>query len=344
MSFSARAPSARVGELVTAALADAGLPVGAFAVVHGVDAGRAALQDPRIQAGAFTGSVAGGRTLFDLAAARPVPIPFYGELGSINPVVVMPEAAVNGAEELAAGLVASFTQGTGQFCTKPGLVLVPAGSPLVQASAQRVSTVAPGPMLGDRLRTAYRDGRDRMAVAPGIRVLAFPDGDEDAPGAWARPALFSTDVATLLAAPNLLLAENFGPSTVLIEWSDPADVLAAVDILEGSLTATLHAHPADDPELIARLATALTRRCGRLIWGGWPTGVAVSWAMHHGGPYPATTAAAYTSVGAAAVSRFVRPVCYQAVPEQFLPPELCENNPLGIVRRVDGRLVPAARS
>jgi NADP-dependent aldehyde dehydrogenase len=337
------ATSLRTAELVSAALASAGFPAGAFALVNGVDAGREALLDPRVRAGAFTGSLAGGRALFDLAAGRPEPIPFYGELGSINPVVITPAAAAARTDELADGLTGSFTLGTGQFCTKPGLVFVPAGSGLPAAVAERVGGLPAGPMLGDRLASGYRDGRDALAGTSGVRTLAFPPGDESAPGAWARPAVFGTDVATFLRDPSVLLTECFGPATVLVEWASADELLAALERLEGSLTATIHADDADDPALVAMLAHTLPRRCGRLVWGGWPTGVAVTWAMHHGGPYPATTMPAFTSVGAAAVARFLRPVSYQNVPDRLLPAVVREANPLGIVRRVDGAVVLAGQ-
>jgi NADP-dependent aldehyde dehydrogenase len=324
-----------VAQIVTAALRDAGLPAGAFAVIHGVTAGTVALQDPRVRAAAFTGSVAGGRALFDLASGRPDPIPFYGELGSINPVVVTPRAVAERRDAIADGLVASFTQGVGQFCTKPGLVFVPAGSGLTEAVTERVAGTTSAPMLGPRLRDAFTRGRDALTGADGVRELASGSAAPDA-GAWAQPVVYGTDTSVFQTDPERLRTECFGPATVLVEWADADDLKAALRHLEGSLTATIHAAADDDEALLADVLPALTDQAGRVIWNGWPTGVAVTWAMQHGGPYPSSTAAQTTSVGSASVARFLRPVSYQDLPDRLLPPELQEANPLGIVRRVDG--------
>lgn len=330
--------SARVGDLLSGALTGYGAPAGSCAVVHGVRSGVDALRDRRISAAAFTGSLSGGRALFDIAAARPDPIPFYGELGSINPVVITAAALARRADELVEGLVASFTLGVGQFCTKPGVVLVPAGSGFEHSVAARAAAVAEAPMLTAGLRDAFR--REVLAVAGSgaAHRLLEADGDGERSGAWQQPTVLYADAADLIADPGTLLSECFGPATLVVGWADEAELGRALQVLPGSLTATLHAEAGDDR---AGLGAALAARAGRVLFGGWPTGVAVSWAQHHGGPYPATTDPLHTSVGAAALHRFLRPVTYQDAPEEALPPELRDDNPLGILRRVDGSLTRA---
>lgn len=325
--------SERTGELVAGALESAGAPAGAFAVLHGVEAGPAALRDPRVKAAAFTGSVPGGRALFDIASSRPEPIPFYGELGSINPVLVTRAAALARGDEIARGLVGSFTLGTGQFCTKPGLVLVPADTGFEDRVRPLVAAAPAGVMLAPRLREAFRRERDSLTGVAAVAVLAR-GAQAEASGAWETPLLLVTGAADLIADPGLA-HECFGPSTLLVRYA-PDELDAALAVLPGSLTATLHAEPDEDG--VADLMAALAARAGRVLWGGWPTGVAVSWAQHHGGPYPSTTAPLHTSVGAASLTRFLRPVSFQGAPDAVLPPELRDRNELGIMRRVDGVL------
>jgi NADP-dependent aldehyde dehydrogenase len=327
--------SAAVAGLVTDALAVAGAPQGAFDCVVGFDAGRDLVGDPAIRAAAFTGSLSGGRALFDLASARPEPIPFYGELGSVNPVLVMPEAGRARATEVADGLVASFTLGVGQFCTKPGVVLAPRGGDLLAALADRVGRADPGAMLNAGIAARFRDGAAALAGTARVETLATARPTDDG---TVSPLVLRTDVAGLLGSGDMLLEECFGPVCLVVEYEDDAALARVVAALPGSLTATVHAEPGD-LTAVRDLLPRLRASAGRIVWNGWPTGVAVNWAMHHGGPWPSTTASVHTSVGATAIRRFLRPVAYQDLPEALLPPALHDANPLNLVRRVDGRMV-----
>ncbi|MDQ1008765.1 NADP-dependent aldehyde dehydrogenase [Streptomyces sp. V4I23] len=326
--------SARTAHHVTAALGTAGAPHGTFALIAGLDAGRRALQDPHIKAAAFTGSTRAGRALSDLASARPEPIPFYGELGSINPVFVTERAVAARGERLVEEYVASFTQGAGQFCTKPGLLLLPAGHGLDQQLADAVARVVPARMVSESVHAGYTTGLRRLSEVPGVRTL---HGGAPAPEPAAAPALLSVPLAVLRAHAAELLTECFGPMSFVVEYEDEADLAPFAAELPGQLTAALHAENGEAGRLAA-LAGVLVERAGRLVWNGWPTGVAVTWSMHHGGPWPATTAPLHTSVGATAVRRFMRPVCHQSAPQEALPPALRDRNVLGIPRRVNGRL------
>lgn len=308
-----------------------GFPVGVLDLVYDEADGRAALEHPAIKAAAFTGSARGGRALYDLTCARPSPIPFYGELGSLNPVFVTPRAARSRADEIAAGFRASFTQGVGQFCTKPGLLVVPREMDL-DVFAEGLSDTPAAPMLTDRIAEVFSARRDELLTAPGVSVLVRGGGDGVRSAA---PNLFATTVSDALSLPEILLTEAFGPSSLIATYRDEQEALALARGIEGQLTATVFAAGEDDP-VAARLIPALAERAGRVIVGGWPTGVAVTWAMQHGGPYPASTADGSTSVGARAIGRFLRTVAYQSVPDALLPAALREANPLGIPRRVDG--------
>jgi NADP-dependent aldehyde dehydrogenase len=314
-------------ELVAAALHaaahDTGLPADVLVVIHGRQAGVDLVRHPLLSAVGFTGSIAGGRALFDLAVARPVPIPFHGELGSLNPVVVTERAAATRTEQIAHGLVDSFTLGRGQFCTKPGLVFLPAGDAgdkVEELAAEAVAKVEPGALLDARIRDGFLGGFAARAAQPGVRVLAEA-GAEPVPGApqAVRPGLLAVDAATVAARPGHLLEECFGPLTVLARYRDPAEVEAVLGELGGNLTATLHAAPGEE-ETAAWLGR-LAGLAGRVVYGDWPTGVAVAPAMQHGGPYPATTSAA-TSIGGTAIERWLRPVTFQSAPADLLPPEL----------------------
>jgi NADP-dependent aldehyde dehydrogenase len=323
------------GRIVAGALRDAGAPDGSFAVVHGLDAGRALVTHPAVAAVAFTGSAAAGRALFDLACSRPDPIPFYGELGSLNPTVVTPGAVAARGREIAAGFVGSFTLGAGQFCTKPGLLFLPAGHGLEPVLAEQVAGVTVGPLLYAGLREAYTRTLEQLAAVPGVRTLVESAPPEGA-GHRAAVRLLAVSASDLSAHADELLQECFGPAALVVEYADVAELEATLARLPGSLTATVHAELDSERELARRLVELLSRRAGRLIWNGWPTGVAVTWAMHHGGPWPATTASVHTSVGATAVRRFLRPLAYQDVPDALLPEALRDGNPLRLPRRVDG--------
>ncbi|MEV4066912.1 aldehyde dehydrogenase (NADP(+)) [Nonomuraea dietziae] len=294
-------------------------------LVHGLAAGKRLVQHPDVVAVGFTGSIPGGKAIQALIDERPEPIPFYGELGSVNPVVVLPSAAREG---LASGFAASLTLGTGQFCTNPGLVFVPDDADLVASLGTAVAGSSGSAMLSERIRQGYLDGVERLAK---LTLLA-----EGAQGeaAWAvAPRVFTIDLAAFAEGLPAIAEECFGPSSIVVTYGDAAELPSVLERLEGSLTATVHATDVDEARPVAE---ALARRAGRLIWNGWPTGVAVCWAMHHGGPWPASTAPAHTSVGAMAIRRWVRPTAYQGWPSELLPPELRDDNPLGVPQRVDG--------
>ncbi|HSE71547.1 MAG TPA: aldehyde dehydrogenase (NADP(+)) [Nocardioidaceae bacterium] len=317
---------------VADALEGAGAPSGSLGLLVGTEAGVEALRDHRVKAAGFTGSVPGGLALHEVAASRPDPIPFYGELGSINPVFVTTSAVKQRGSEIAQGFVGSFTLGVGQFCTKPGLLFLPTGHGLEEA-LRRAGEVGSATMLHPGIREGYSAGLARLRQAEDVEVLV--DGAETADGV--SPSLLRTRLSTFLEQPDALLEECFGPASVIVEYDDEEELVAAAGRLEGSLTATLHAQPEDHARL-GDLVAVLTDRAGRLVWNGWPTGVAVTWAMHHGGPFPSTVGSLHTSVGVTAVRRFQRPVCYQDTPEELLPEELRDRNTLGIERRVDGRV------
>lgn len=328
--------SRATGNLVIQALRDAGAPDGTFAVVEGFEAGRDLVTAPEITAVGFTGSLTGGRALFDLAASRPDPIPFYGELGSLNPVVLTPGAVESRTEELADGLAQSFTLGVGQFCTKPGVVFIPAASDFADAVAEAVEGKGAATMLREGIAERFSEGLGNLAGQGDVEVVA---GDPAAAvqGRNATPVVLATTTDALRDAGDQLLEECFGPMTLLVRYRDLPDLEGALAGFPGSLTATIHAE-VDETERFAPVVTQLAKLAGRVIHHGWPTGVAVTWSQHHGGPWPATTAPLHTSVGATAISRFLRPVAYQDVPEAWLPEPVRDGNPLGIPQRVDGRL------
>ncbi|MER6095689.1 aldehyde dehydrogenase (NADP(+)) [Streptomyces sp. NPDC001728] len=328
--------------LLRGAAAKAGLPEDVVVLVHGFDAGVELVRHPLVAAAGFTGSVRGGRALFDAAAARPAPIPFHGELGSLNPVVLTPTAVEERAEEIGAGLAGSMTLGAGQFCTKPGFVLAPsgeAGDRFLDALAAGVAATGPAVLLDHRMREAFVAGVAARAALTGVRTPVTPGaGDAHTVGA----GVLTVDAARLTGREggseggsgdhHLLLEECFGPVTVVARYDSRAQVTEVLAGLPGNLTATLHIADAADDEDAAPFLAALTPLAGRVLVNGWPTGVAVAAAQHHGGPYPATTSTS-TSVGATAIERWLRPVTYQSAPARLLPPELRDGNPLGLPRR-----------
>lgn len=325
------ATSELCASLLRRAAAKAGLPEDVVVLVHGFDAGVELVRHPLVAAAGFTGSIRGGRALFDAAVARPVPIPFHGELGSLNPVVVTEAAAAERAEDIGAGLAGSMTLGAGQFCTKPGFVLAPRGEDgdrFLHALTAGVSETEPAVMLDHRMRDAFVAGVAERAALAGVDTPVTPG----AGGAHTVSAgVLAVDAAVLADGGHRpLLEECFGPVTVVARYSTREEVTAVLGLLPGNLTATLHI--AEDDEAAAPLLAALTPLAGRVLVNGWPTGVAVAPAQHHGGPYPATTSTS-TSVGATAIERWLRPVTYQSTPGHLLPPELRDGNPLGLPRR-----------
>jgi acyl-CoA reductase-like NAD-dependent aldehyde dehydrogenase len=324
-----------VAREVRAAVAGVGLPEGTFALLQssGVEVGEALVDEPAIAAVGFTGSLAGGRALYDRAAARPKPIPVYAEMGSVNPIVVTRAALRERAAAIAEGLVASVSSFGGQLCTKPGVVFVPAGAEgdaFVAAVTERLAAADPQVMLNERLRDALAERVAELAALVGSEPPAAPDG----PGFRFAPTAVHARASDLEREPGLL-EERFGPIVLLLAYGSDDELLAALDRVEGQLTGSLHAE-ADDEPLMRELVDVLAARAGRLVFDGFPTGVAVSHAMTHGGPYPATTAPGTTSVGMTAIQRFLRPVAWQNAPAAALPPALRDENPLGIWRKVNG--------
>ncbi|WP_344931352.1 aldehyde dehydrogenase (NADP(+)) [Saccharopolyspora gregorii] len=327
--------SLRTAEVVRDALRSAGAPDGTFALITGIEDGRRALEDPRIKAAAFTGSVAGGRALFDVAAARPNPVPFFGELGSINPVVVTEEAERERGADIARGFTSSFTLGAGQFCTKPGILLVPAGSGLPARIAELAAEVPAARMLTTKIADGYRARLDEVAALDGVEVLVrgAEQRTESGVPAFAPALVHAGSASTLLD--GALLEETFGPTAVIAEYASDEELRQVLAAIDGSLTATVQTSgdpgPAERDRLLP-LVELVADRAGRVVFDQWPTGVAVTAAQQHGGPYPATTAPSHTSVGTAAIDRFLRPVTFQNAPDSLLPPLLQAANPLGVPR------------
>jgi alpha-ketoglutaric semialdehyde dehydrogenase len=331
-----------VGAIITEAVAQSGMHPGVFSMVYGkgTEVGQALVQHPAIQSVAFTGSKHGGRALMDLAAARESPIPCFTEMSSVNPVFVLPGALANDPQSRAKSLHGSFTLGAGQFCTKPGLVFVPEadGATAFREELQSLTgTTGSFTMLTVGIADAYHQS---LAERHALGVDSTAASSATSPQTHA--VLFQTDISALRT--NALLQEEiFGPSTLLVNWKDRAELLAAAEGLEGHLTATILGNEADlaaNQDLVA----ILERKVVRLLFNGYPTGVEVSHAMVHGGPYPATSDSRFTSVGAQAILRFVRPRCYQSFPQSALPEALRDENPLGISRLVDGILTRDAIS
>ncbi|MGW5035361.1 aldehyde dehydrogenase (NADP(+)) [Streptomyces nigra] len=330
-----------VAHVLRTAAAAHGVPAGVVGLVHGFEAGLELIRHPLVAAAGFTGSVRGGRALFDAAAARPVPIPFHGELGSLNPVLVTEAAAAERGEAIGTGLAGSMTLGVGQFCVKPGLVLVPSGAGgdnLVKSLTEAVSNSEAGVLLDHRMRDNFLAGVAERTGLPEVDSPVTPG----AGGEHTVSAGFLTVAASALAeegAHDVLLEECFGPVTVVVRYDDEAEATRVLSRLPGNLTATvqLSEEEAAGQGRGADLLAELTPLAGRVLVNGWPTGVAVAAAQHHGGPYPATTSTS-TSVGGTAIERWLRPVAYQGAPEALLPPELRDDNPLGLPRRIDGAL------
>lgn len=320
--------SRAVGHLIDQALTECGAPSGAFGIVFGRDAGVQVLTHPAVAAAAFTGSTAGGRALYDLACRRPVPIPFYGELGSINPVFVTAEAARTRATEIATGLLTAVSASAGQLCTKPGLVALPEGAPVFGELTELIRTnpVPTGELLNEAIADGFARAVERVRAHPDVELLAGGGPDE--------AMLLGTTARTVLSDPDALLHEMFGPATLLVSYRDTAELLELARSVGGQLTVSVFGDHADDTA--HALIEAAVDAAGRVLWNNWPTGLSVTYAQQHGGPYPATTAPTTTSVGTASISRFLRPVVYQSVPEELLPLALRTDNPLSVPRSVNG--------
>jgi 2,5-dioxopentanoate dehydrogenase len=326
-----------VGRAVADAVAAAGLPAGTFSVLFGSGRalGTALVTDPRIKAVGFTGSRSGGTALVAAAAARPEPIPVYAEMSSINPVFLLDGALATRAAELGKGFVGSLTMGSGQFCTNPGLVIAVDGPGLdafIDAARDALAAAAATPMLTPAIAESYANGVSELSAAADL-IARGQTGDTST---TCRAALFATDAGGFLSS-EVLQAEVFGSSSLVVRCADDAELASVAARLEGQLTATVHADESDH-DTAGRLLPILELRAGRILFNGWPTGVEVGHAMVHGGPFPATSDSRTTSVGARAIERFLRPVAYQDVPNSLLPSAIADGNPDHIWRRVDGRL------
>lgn len=321
------------------AIRDCSMPEGIFSMVQGkgTEAGLALVRHPLTKAVAFTGSLAGGRALFDAACARPVPIPFYGELGSINPVFVLPGALAERAEKIGEDYVQSVTMGVGQFCTNPGVVFGLQGAELDRfagAAGKSAAAFAPASMLHAGIHQAFEQGVKRIGSTPGVKPVGRSGAAADSKLCQAPCVIYSTDIATYQAQHGLQ-QEVFGPVSIVVHCDRREDLLKAAEAMEGSLTATIHGTERDLLDH-ADLIAILERKVGRLIFNGFPTGIEVCHAMHHGGPYPATTDPHWTSIGTASIFRFVRPMCYQGFPDGALPEPLKQVNASDRWRMIDG--------
>ncbi|MEN2787235.1 aldehyde dehydrogenase (NADP(+)) [Sphingomonas qilianensis] len=328
-----------VARAVRAAVAAQGLPEGVFSYLPGTtnDLGGALVADPRIKAVGFTGSRGGGLALVRIAAARAEPIPVYAEMSSINPVVLFPGAAASRGAALGTAFIQSLTMGAGQFCTNPGLVVAVEGPELdafIEAAKAALAVSPAQQMLTPGIHGSYCHGVDALAAHPAVDVLArglVGEGQGQAQG-----ALFATTVEKFLAD-AALGHEVFGSSSILVRARDMAEVTTLLEGLEGQLTATILFDEADEA-LVAPIIPILARKAGRILANGWPTGVEVAHAMVHGGPFPATSDGRTTSVGTLAIDRFLRPVCYQGLPDSLLPAAIQSANPWKLARRMDGTI------
>lgn len=331
--------SEMIGRAIASAAEKAGVPPGVFGMVQGRghEVGLALVSHPLTKVVAFTGSQAGGRALAAAAAARPEPIPVYAEMGSTNPVFVLPGAMAARGREIAEGYIQSVTLGVGQFCTNPGVLLAvdgPALAPFLEAVADAARKVSPATMLNAGLCTTFRGGLDRLRKTAGVTILGESEATADASRSQAPCAIFRTDLGTLEAQPHLW-EEVFGPVSIVITCRETTELLRVARRLHGHLTASLHATPTE-LEAQRDLVGALERKVGRLVVNGFPTGIEVCAAMHHGGPFPATTDSHFTSIGSASIERYAHPVCYQGFPQAALPEQLRDDNPRGLWRLVDG--------
>ncbi len=325
-----------VGKAILKAAEKTRMPDGIFSLVQGasVQVGMDLVNHPGITAIGFTGSFKGGKALFDAANRRPVPIPVFAEMGSSNPVFLLPGALKERNEQIATGLAGSVSLGVGQFCTNPGLVISQKSSDtdsFLHTLKNSIAEQSGGTMLSEGIRNSYDSGTNHLSNTSGVSLLSKSKADENS----VSSNVFTTDTETFLANKELS-KEVFGPSTLHVSSSSKEEVLRIAEDLEGHLTATIHGTE-DDLEEYADLVEILEQKVGRIIFNGFPTGVEVCHSMHHGGPFPATTAPNTTSVGTTAIYRFTKPVCYQDFPNEALPVELRNENALNIQRLVDGK-------
>jgi NADP-dependent aldehyde dehydrogenase len=322
---------------VSAAIDECKLPAGLFALLQGRRHELSAwlVQHPHTAAVGFTGSHRAGRALFDLASQRKTPIPVYAEMGSVNPVVILPAAVRERAQAIAEGLSASLLLGGGQFCTKPGVIFVVGDDErlFIDALTRQVQSAPQVSLLNRSLRDAFAERAESISAASGVTTVVSGKSTDYA---GQSAALFETSASVFLREPRLH-EEAFGPAGLVVQCDSAELAISCVESLGGNLTGTVHAGRDEDSSMAARVLRCLENGVGRVIVNGYPTGVEVCYAMVHGGPYPATTDSGTTSVGSAAIRRFVRPVAYQNLPQRFLPPALRDDNPLSITRLVNGQ-------
>lgn len=329
--------SEMVAKAIETAIQKCSLPEGTFSLIQGNvnEVSEILVQHPLIKAVGFTGSFQGGAALFKIANSRPEPIPVYAEMGSTNPVFILPGAIADRGAEIASGLAGSITQGVGQFCTNPGLSFVVNSNKselFYKELASKISEISAGIMLTPNIKKAFDNGVKRITESK--QLEHFASGIESVQPNAAVPCLFKTTVENYFEN-EILAEENFGPSSILVEVDTKEEILKAAKHLKGHLTATVIGNP-NDFEAYKELFAILELKVGRVLINGYPTGVEVCHSMVHGGPFPATTAAQSTSVGTNAIKRFVRPICYQDFPDELLPPALKNTNPLNIWRLVNG--------
>ncbi len=332
--------SALVGQAIQRAISNCGLPAGVFSLLFGAgtELGSALVSNPDIKAVGFTGSRNGGLALVKLAAVRPEPIPVHAEMSSINPVILLPAALATRAEAIAKGFVASLTLGAGQFCTNPGLLIAEEGPGLdkfIDAVRGHLQAIPAATMLTHGIFEAYQQGMQRLSAKSGVTQAARGKaGDGSNQG---EPAFFATDAAHFLAD-HSLRDEIFGASSLLVRCKNQNELVQVLNSLEGQLTFTLQMEEGD-LETARSLLPILERKAGRILANGWPTGVEVSHAMVHGGPFPATSDARTTSVGTLSIRRFLRPICYQDIPPALLPASLQIDSSINIPMLLDGKLM-----
>jgi NADP-dependent aldehyde dehydrogenase len=323
---------------VLAALKQTNMPAGLFALLHGsgTKVGAAMVNHPAAMAVGFTGSKRGGRALFDLAAARPRPISVYAEMGSLNPLVILPGALAERRDAIADGLAGSITLGGGQFCTKPGLVFVidgPDTDAFVARLGEKLAAAPAFTLLNANIQKSFGEATGKFAKTDGVRALV---AGACTATAGASASLFEVPASQWISE-ETLREEAFGPASIVVRCENEEQLLAALDLAGGNLTGSIHTGKGDSAELVHRVESVFEQTVGRVLFNGYPTGVEVCHAMVHGGPYPATTAPGFTSVGTSAIRRFARPVAYQNAPDAHLPAELQNANPRGVLRWVDGK-------
>lgn len=321
-------------EIMTAAASNYGAPEGTLGIVFGQKAGTALVSHPLIQAVGFTGSLGGGAALMEAISRRPQPIPFYGELSSLNPLIVTPNAAAERGANIGADLAASITTSAGQLCTKPGVVFVPQGHEgdiVVSSLTNELATTTVSPLLNRRIFESYAAITGALDSHPDVKRIAVGKTPTEG-GFRVTPAIYSIHASWLRSD---IVEECFGPSTIIVRYGTLSELEAALSMIEDSLTLTIHLGD-DDDHLAERLTELGRARAGRIIYNGYPTGVSVSWAQTHGGPWPSTNSL-HTSVGATAVRRFLRPVTYQDAPPNVLPDELKDGS-IVVPTRINGHL------